>query len=579
MLNGSSTLDIYPLMNQLYQETDAYNEVWSLLVDSVGNNYFAILYMQNSDHDHVVMAHAVRLNDMTIVNDKTFNAIWTNELFRYPLTITLPVANATVKVNGFPLQVEKRGVSFASVYVPAGNFSVEVPNTILLNPGTQVIFSSWESRANQNPIVIDVSSPVDLTAQYKTQYKLSVTTPQGEAQGSGWYDAGSNSTFTATGLVTFDNGTRRGFERWSGDYSGNAQSGSVVMNSPKQIVAVYKTQYRVGLQLSGTPSNASATLMVNGTPLSVNGSRPAELWADENAKLNLEVQTPQILGANANYNFAGFQANNQPISSPIVITRPTTVAVTYSTTPKVQGVIQMRVNQATDSSGYSISISGSINSAGSQAVVNLSYSKDKVTWQPIGTITANQDGTFAYTWKPSSAGSYFIRASWSGDTDHLPASQETSVDVRGISLPSSGSFGDVVSNIAAEAGKFPGITPLVGLATALILFGIALAGLLLPGSSPVIGYFIGSLLVGFVYVFPLSAIILSVKSARSHRAPSVFWLTPLATAWFAALGVLIFAGALLPSGLIDASMIILIASNAFFIPLASSLILARTVAR
>ena len=579
MLNGSSTLDIYPLMNQLYQETDAYNEVWSLLVDGVGNNYFAILYLQNSDREHVVMAHAVRLNDLAIVNDKTFDAIWTNELFRYPLTITLPVANATVKVNGFPFQVEKRGVSFASVYVPAGNMSVEVPNTILSGPGTRVVFSSWENRGNQNPVVLDVGSPVDLTAQYKTQYRLSVTTLQGEAQSSGWYDAGSNSNFTASGLVVFDNGSRRVFERWSGDYAGSAQSGSVVMDSPKQIVAVYKTQYRVGLQLSGAPNNASAALMVNGTSYSVNGSRPAELWVDENAKLTLEVQTAQILGANANYNFAGFQVNNQPISSPMVIAKPTIVAVTYSTIPKVQGSIQLRVNQAMDSSGYSVSISGSLNSANSQAVVNLSYSEDKVTWQPIATITANQDGTFAYTWKPSSAGSYIIRATWSGDTDHLPASQETSVDIRGISLPSSGSFGDVISNFVAEARKLPVITPLMGLATALILFGVALAGLLLPGSSPVIGYFIGSLLVGFVYVFPFSAIILSVKSARRHRSPSVLWLTPLATVWFAALGILIFAGASLPSGLIEASMILLIASNAFFIPLAFSLILARTVAR
>jgi hypothetical protein len=579
MLNGSATLDIYPLMNQLYQETTAYDEVWSLLVDGLGNSYFAILYMQNGDHGHVIMAHAVRLNDLLTVDDKTFSAIWTNELFRYPLTITLPVANATVKVNGFPFQVEKAGVSFASVYVPAGNMSVEVPNTIQSGPGTQVTFSSWENHGNQNPLPLDVGSPVDLTAQYKTQYRLSVTAPQGEAQGSGWYDAGSNSTFSTTGLINFDNGTRRVFERWSGDYTGNTQSGSVMMSAPKQIVAVYQTQYRVGLRLAGAPNDASATIIVNGMPYSVNGSRPTELWEDENAKLNLQVQTAQILGANANYNFAGFQINNQLVSSPVVIAKPTIVAITYSMTAKVQSTIQFKASQAMDSSGYSVSISGSVNPAISQAVVNLSYSTDRVTWQPIGSITANQDGTFVYTWRPSNPGSYFIKAAWLGDTNHLPASQETSVDVRGISLPSSGPFGDIVSNFAAETRKLPVIAPLLELATALILFGVALAGLLLPGGSPVIGYFIGSLLVGFVFVFPLSAIVLSVKSARSHRSPSVVWLTPLATIWLAAMGILIFAGASLPSGLIEASVILLIASNVLVIPLALSLALARTIAR
>jgi Ca2+/Na+ antiporter len=65
---------------------------------------------------------------------------------------------------------------------------------------------------------------------------------------------------------------------------------------------------------------------------------------------------------------------------------------------------------------------------------------------------------------------------------------------------------------------------LLGFAGSLLMLGVGIAALLVPGGSPILGYFIGSCLVGFVFVFPISAIVLSLKAARTHRCPSAVWL-------------------------------------------------------
>jgi hypothetical protein len=63
LLNGTASLNIYPVMNQLFSNPTDYNEVWSLLADEVGNYYFAILYMRNNDPSHVIIEHQLMLTD------------------------------------------------------------------------------------------------------------------------------------------------------------------------------------------------------------------------------------------------------------------------------------------------------------------------------------------------------------------------------------------------------------------------------------------------------------------------------------------------------------------------------------
>jgi len=582
MLNASMTLRIFPLRVQFFQAPNDYNELWSLLSDDVGNYYFAVLYMQNSDPNHVTIEHQIRLNDYQRLNGRTFEAKWTKGPFAGRLTIRLPISNSTVKVDGFPFRTDSRGV--ASIYVPNGATIVEVPDEITQSGGTKLRFSSWSNHGKANPLDIEVQSALDLTAKYNTQYLLTVESQYGEPQGSGWYDQGTNATFVVPDMITSANGTRRVFQQWSGDFSSQSDAGWLNMNAPKHVTATWKTQFEVKLQLVGPPANATAEIAVNGKAQLIGGSDVNRLWVDSNEKLTIEVQSTLIQGTTVNYNFTELRVDNQASGTDILVTKPITIAIIYSDHPKTQPTIGLEVNPDSTFKGQTVTVTGSIPKPSDSSTVNLSYGRDNMNWELLANVTVKSDGTFACNWKPNGTGTYFVKAFWAGDYRYVPASQVVSVHVLDASLPSLGGsngFVKFVQDIIESAKNFSVLSALLVFAESLLLLGIAVAALFVPGGSLILGYFIGSLMVGFVYIFPVSAVILSVKAARSQRSPSVYWLTPLATIWVFALGMLVTDGAVFaaPPLLLEASAILLISSNALLTPLALSMILAKVVAR
>jgi ABC-type polysaccharide transport system permease subunit len=110
--------------------------------------------------------------------------------------------------------------------------------------------------------------------------------------------------------------------------------------------------------------------------------------------------------------------------------------------------------------------------------------------------------------------------------------------------------------------------------------GAAVGVLLLPSASPTLGYLIGSLIVGFVFVFPFSAIVLAVKAARSKRGPRSVNLIPLFLVWVSTLAIMVTKGSSVASSglLLHATALTLIISNALLFPLAFSVLLAKYVA-
>jgi hypothetical protein len=580
MVNGSTQLTVFPLRDQFFSGSNDYNELWSLLTDDVGNYYFGIFYMQNSDPSHIIIEHQVRLNDYQIVGGKTFDANWVTGPFTSRLTIRLPFPNSIVKVDGFPFQTDNKGV--LSVWVPRGSAIVEVLNDLASSAEAKSHFSSWKNHGTSNPLNIQINSALDLTANYRTQYLLALETAYGAADGAGWYDQGANATFSVPEMISSDNGTRRVFQSWEGDYSSDANSGWLVVNSPKHVAASWKTQFEVKLQLAGVPANATATVVMDGQPQLINGSKAGEFWVDSNARLSLQVENTMIQGTTTNYNFTGLQVDSQPSDTSITVTKPIVVAIVYSPLQKAQSAVALRVDPNTVGLGYPLTLSGSVPVAGS-STVNLYYGSDNVNWQLLENVTTQGDGTFTYTWKPNGTGTYFVKAYWAGDAQHVPASQEVTVHVQEASLPNFGDTNDLsklVRSFLDKAWGVPFASVILKLVESLLVLGAVIALLLVPGGSPVLGYFIGSFLVGFVFIFPISALVLSLKAARSHRRPSVMWLTPLATIWIVALTMLTTNGALFGTSplLVEASAILLMSSNALLMPLSFSLLLAKVAA-
>ena len=109
-------------------------------------------------------------------------------------------------------------------------------------------------------------------------------------------------------------------------------------------------------------------------------------------------------------------------------------------------------------------------------------------------------------------------------------------------------------------------------------YGYMLSSLLTPGGSPLIGYLIGSLLIGFAYVLPVSTVAALLRAARSHHRPGSAPVTSMLGFWLFSL-ILLLASFLYakvqPYELM--AEVLLFFSNIFLVPIATGLGIARVV--
>ena len=330
-VNGTNTLSIYPLYNQYFTGPNDYNEVWSLLVDQKGNYYFAILYMPNSDKSHVIIEHQLRLNDYTKLPGTTVEATWTLGDFVNQLTIRTGVSNLTVKIDGFPFQSNPLGI--VSTHVPSGYATIQVPSEIPGPYNSKLTFVNWNRFGNVNPLRVLMNSTVDITAKFNTEFWVSVDSPYGSVQGSGWYPDGANATFGVTSPIDFGNGTRRIFTQWAGDSNSTSPQSWLTVNSAKQLTANWKRQYTLTVSAPGLPENATTNVLIGSQTVTLKGATPLTEWVDADQQLTITVQDRHLQAPSGNYSFSELLANNQTFAGVVVTTQPITVWLMYATTP------------------------------------------------------------------------------------------------------------------------------------------------------------------------------------------------------------------------------------------------------
>ena len=71
--------------------------------------------------------------------------------------------------------------------------------------------------------------------------------------------------------------------------------------------------------------------------------------------------------------------------------------------------------------GNTITVSGSISPLLPGKTVTLYVSSGSSSLSVLGMVTTDSNGRYSYTWRPSSAGMYSIRASWSGEAEYAGA--------------------------------------------------------------------------------------------------------------------------------------------------------------
>lgn len=331
LLNGTTRLSIYPLYNQYFTGPNDYNEVWSLLVDNMGNYYFAILYMQNSDNSHVIIEHQLRLNDYTKLEGRTVEATWTRGDFANQLTVRTGLSNLNVTVDDFPFQANQNGI--LSMQVPAGYVTIAVPSEISGSDNTKFTFSGWRNFGNGNPLRILMNSTLDVTAQFTTECWVSVNSPYGSPTGSGWYPEGANATFAVNSPINLGNGTKRVFVQWNGDSNSTSPQAWVTVNSAKQLTANWKTQYALTISAPGLPGNATANVLIGNQSLTLKGAAPVTEWVDADQQLAIRVQNEHLQSPSGNYSLSELLANNQTFGGVVVVNQPITVWIMFAASP------------------------------------------------------------------------------------------------------------------------------------------------------------------------------------------------------------------------------------------------------
>jgi hypothetical protein len=131
-------------------------------------------------------------------------------------------------------------------WFPAGTSvqTNQAPQTVAGGSGTQYTFKGWQVNGGAqsgNPVSITMDKPYTATAQYSTQYQLTVDSAYGNPQGSGFYDAGTAAQFSVTTPSGFP--IQQIFVQWSGDYTGASPQGSITMDKPHTVTAVWTTSY------------------------------------------------------------------------------------------------------------------------------------------------------------------------------------------------------------------------------------------------------------------------------------------------------------------------------------------------
>ncbi|MBN1783050.1 hypothetical protein JW948_18085 [bacterium] len=192
-------------------------------------------------------------------------------------------------------------------------YTVSADSLIPISESTRLVFAAWSDGGVRLHDVTVTEDTDTLTAYYNTEYQLDVQSSWGEIQGGGWYLAGEIAGFGVDSLVT-ETQTRVVFASWTGDFTGTAASGQIVMDAPKTVTATWNTQYllRMSVQddLGGTVAPGDST------------------WADAESA----VEIAAIPDTDGGYDFSSWTGDIVSTNNPLtfVMDAPKTMTAVFA---------------------------------------------------------------------------------------------------------------------------------------------------------------------------------------------------------------------------------------------------------
>ncbi len=182
--------------------------------------------------------------------------------------------------------------------------------------GARYSFLDW-SDGGQITHTVNVSGSQIFTAGFALQFTLSVNSTYSTVTGGGWYDSGAVvAACVESAMVQESADTRHRFVGWGDDATGTSLcSDPIVMDSPKNATAMWKTQYLV-------------------TATSPYGTITGDGWHDENNWTTLVLSTGMVQvssGERALFeNWYGDASGTSTTSNQIVVDTPKTATANWT---------------------------------------------------------------------------------------------------------------------------------------------------------------------------------------------------------------------------------------------------------
>jgi len=236
-----------------------------------------------------------------------FGAI-SNETIEEPASLTINISPNLIVPITINNETYLTNSTTGSITVTAQTnetFEVNVPQIVGIQPDVRAVFNTWANGDSNNSESVFVGSNVTLTADYKRQYLVSVTSQYGTPTGSGWYDENSQDNITITSIVDGPPGTRYVFAGWTGDLASSSNQLTTHVTGPLTVTALWTTFDWMQLAFSGEDSThipvgiiGSLTLRApNGTILMLaNLQTESSFWFEQG---DYSIATAYVYGVDA----------------------------------------------------------------------------------------------------------------------------------------------------------------------------------------------------------------------------------------------------------------------------------------
>jgi hypothetical protein len=193
---------------------------------------------------------------VTGLRNQTLNLIY-DSISDYEFTIRVATAltlkvlvpeNVTLTVDGIPQTPGNISISLIT-----GSHNLSIPSIVSVNNSTRLKFSSWSDGELEMNRTVLLNQDVTLQAEYTTQYRLQVVSPQVNSTGADWYDQNTTAQFSTQPSpqpITSWLGIFGGEWRFHGWYENQtlltpSQNGTLRMNAPHLISAQWEADYSI----------------------------------------------------------------------------------------------------------------------------------------------------------------------------------------------------------------------------------------------------------------------------------------------------------------------------------------------